>query len=351
MPTDDMLESEKRVLYGLVKYPNATDRELGSHLSMKTSTVTAVRRKLYEQDYCVERCVPFLQGLNCEMLMVSYIGLNSTPSIGERLEKSTKFFEREEIVYGVSEPRQELLFQMSQNYTDAKKNIEDLERLYRESGYLEKEMTSIAIPFGLSEIPRYFDYAPLLHGTFWPEEEYEKEDMAYFATIGQTRLRQKEKKIFRGMCDFPMLNDVQLSEELGVSRMTVGRARKRFFGTGFITRKIIPNLEKLGFELLAFTHGRFNPSLTEGLKHYVPRLSETIGPNIFLASTRDELIALSAFRNFTEYRKSMNGFAEVYKEKELFSSPPERLLFSTKEMKTVKNHEYGPFVGKALGLL
>ena len=348
MSPDDMLESEKKVLFGLVKYPNATDRELGSELSMKTSTVTAVRRKLFDQGYCVEKCIPFLQDLNCEMLMVNYVPLSSSPSMKERLEKSKSLLMKEEIIYGVSEPRQELLFQMSSNYTDAKRNAENLEKFYKESGYLEEQMTSITIPFDLSEIQRYFDYASLLRTTFWPDREEDEEERNYFAPGTTRRLRQKEKTIFKGMCEFPMTNDVQLAEKLGVSRMTVGRARKKFFDSGLLTKKVFPNLERLGFELLTFTHGIFNPGLEDGLKHYVPKLSETIGPSIFLAFTRNELVVLNAFRNFTEYRKSMNDFAEVYKEKELFSSPPSRLLFSTSEMLTVKNHDYGPFVGKAL---
>jgi hypothetical protein len=348
MSSSDMLESEKRVLYGLVRYPNATDRELGAHLSMKTSTVTSVRRKLYEQEYCAERYVPFLQDVNCEMLMISYVALSSSPSIVERLKRTKDLLSKEEIVYGISEPRQELILQMSQNYTEAKKNLADIERTYREDGYLEGEMTTIPIPFDLSDIRRYFDYAPLLANAFWPEENPEVDD-AYFVPGESKRLRQKERTIFTGMCNFPSMNDVQLAEELKVSRMTVGRARKKFLETGLLTKKTIPRLDMLGFELVTFTHGKFNPSLTEGLQHYVPDLSETIGPSIFLANTKDELIALNAFRNFTEYRKSMDEFAEIYKEKELFSSPPKRLMFSAKEMTTVRNHEYGPFVGKILG--
>lgn len=350
MSRDDMLESEKKVLYGLVRYPNATDRELGSYLSMKTSTVTAVRRKLRRQDYFVERFVPFLQDLNCEMLMISYVALSSSPSIRERLGSSRELLMRDEIVYGITEPRQEFLLQMSRNYTEAKRNMNDLERLYRENGFLEEEMTTVAVPLSISRVYRYFDYAPLLYETFWPEDEYEAEEEIYFALSGGVKLRKKEKLIFRGMCEFPGMNDIQLAEELGVSRMTVGRARKKFLSSNLISKKVIPNLEKLGFELLTLTHGRFNPSLTEGLKHYIPKLSETIGPSILLATTRDELVALNAFRNFTQYRKAMNAFAEAYKEKEIFSSPPRRLLFSTSEMRTVRNHEYGPFASKALGL-
>lgn len=350
MSPGDMLESEKKVLCGLARFPNATDRELGARLSMKTSTVTAVRRKLYEKQYCAERCVPFLQDTNCEMLMVSYAALSSSPSIVERLDQSKDLLTREEIVFAISEPRQELLVQMSCNYSDAKRNIEDLEKLYRENGYLEEDMTSITFPFSLSEILRYFDYAPLLQNAFWPEDGYENEELTYFSPRGELKLRKKEKAILQGMCRFPMYNDVRLAEELGVSRMTVGRARKKFFGLRLITKKVFPDLAKLGFELLTFTHGKFSSSLTDGLKHYVPKLSETIGPNVFLASTQDELVALGAFHNFTEYRKSMNNFAEVYKEKELFSAPPRRLIFSTREMKVVKDHDYGPIAGKALDL-
>jgi DNA-binding Lrp family transcriptional regulator len=350
MPRNELLETEKKVLYGLVKYPNKTDRELAQRLSMKTSTVAALRRKLHKDGYCANRRIPFLQDLNCEMMMVSYLRLSSSPSSAERLKKARDVLNREEFVYGISEPKQDCLIQMARNYTDAKRNMEDLEKIYRENDFLEEETTSIPIPYGLSDTYRYFDFDSALHKAFWPEEEYEKEDMPYFQQIGNVRLRQKEGRIFRGFCEFPSLNDVELSEELGVSRMTVGRARKKFFGMGVLSEIVIPDLGKVGFELLTLTHGKFNPELTEGLKHYLPKLTEIMGPTIFLSITRDEMVMMSAFRNFTDYKRSMNHFAETYKERDLFSSPANSILFSTHELKTVKNHDYGPIVGKALDL-
>jgi predicted transcriptional regulator len=350
MPRNELLETEKKVLFGLVKYPYETDRELARNLSMKTSTVAALRRKLYEDGFCINRRIPFLQDFNCEMIMVSYLSLSSSPSSAERLKKADKVLKREEFVYGISEPTQDCLFQMTRNFTDAKKNIEDLEKLYREHDFLEEETTSVAIPFGLSETYRYFDFDSVLHKAFWPDEAYEKEDRPYFQPIGDVRLRQKEGSIFRGFCAFPALNDVELSEKLGVSRMTVGRARKKFFEMGLLSEIVIPDLGKVGFELLTLTHGKFNPELTEGLKYYLPKLTEIMGPTIFLSITRDEMVMMSAFRNFTDYKRSMNEFAETYKEKDLFSSPANSILFSTHEIRIVKNHDYGPIVGKVLDL-
>jgi hypothetical protein len=201
MPRNELLETEKNVLFGLVRYPSKTDRELAQNLSMKTSTVAALRRKLSEEGYFITRRIPFLQDLNCEMIMVSYLGLSSSPSSAERLKKAEKVLKREEFIYGISEPKQECLFQMTRNFTDAKRNIEDLEKLYRENDYLEEETTSIAIPFGLSETYRYFDYDSVLHRAFWPDDVYDKENLPYFQPIGDVRLRQKEGVIFRGFCE------------------------------------------------------------------------------------------------------------------------------------------------------
>ena len=47
----DITEKEKIILYGLVKYPRFTDKQLSEKFNIKHSTVTSIRHRLFEEEY------------------------------------------------------------------------------------------------------------------------------------------------------------------------------------------------------------------------------------------------------------------------------------------------------------
>jgi hypothetical protein len=48
----------------------------------------------------------------------------------------------------------------------------------------------------------------------------------------------------------------------------------------------------------------------------------------------------------TEFKASTNELTQHYKEHEIFSSPPRRILFSLANMRAVKEHIYSPYLLK-----
>ncbi|MFQ6128081.1 MAG: winged helix-turn-helix transcriptional regulator [Thermoplasmata archaeon] len=345
MARRDLLESEKKVLSGIVRDPRLSDRELSKKLNMKKTTVTAIRRRLERENYLRGVQVPAFEKLGFEMLVVSFGTLSSAPSFDEKIALTQSILGRPEFTYVLMDPRQDLLIQISRNYTDAMENIQALEEKYRERGYLERSFQVVVFPFDLSDILNLFDFYPLLRRMFWSRKSraYEKPVLGEMCS---TRLRRKEKVVLKGIVENPDLNDVKLAELLGISRMTIGKARRRFANEELLINRKLPNLKNLGIELLVLTYGSFHPRLSEGLKYYVPSLLEIAGTTFFSALNKNEAVGISAFSSYQEYKKQMDIFAQAYREQEIFSQPPTRVLFSLAGARIPKDHEYGPLLAR-----
>ena len=353
MTRKDLLESEKKVLYGLVKYSGSTDQTLSKILGMKVPTITAIRMKLKKKGYYETKAIPNMQYLGAEMLTISYVVFSSHPSLENKLKEGRRVLNKEEFVYAISEANQDFFIQISKNYTDARRNVEEIEGAYKGISYFVNNITSVQFPFELCEIPYYFDYAPLLEKAFgFQGLGTEEEKVRPLSQIGAMPavLSNKERTVLFGLVKYPGLNDIELADRVNASRMTIGKTRKKLMSQNMIRTINIPNLEMIGFELLVVTHGKFNMAMSEGLKFYVSELLKRIGPGILTAFGKNEIIMINMFRDFQEFKNSMAAFTQVYKEHEVFSEPPRRLLFSLNNMITTKNHDYSSFVGKIMGM-
>jgi len=110
-------------------------------------------------------------------------------------------------------------------------------------------------------------------------------------------------------------SDRELAKIIGVSQPTITRMRQRLEKTGYIQDySIIPNLEKLGFEITAFTFinnvetGARKQELSENADKWIES-----NPKIVFAATGDGLngknfIMISMHKNFTDYSEFMSDF-------------------------------------------
>ncbi len=116
----------------------------------------------------------------------------------------------------------------------------------------------------------------------------------------------KQKLLFELMKDSKK-SDRQLAKILGVSQATVNRMRNRLVMEGMIKEfTIIPDFEKLGYELLAITAGRFkipsSPERIERGKKWSARF-----PNVIFVSRTQGMgknaLTISLHKDYTDYNE------------------------------------------------
>ncbi len=340
--------SDARVMHGLVHYPLTTDKDLASRLGMKSPTVTAIRRKLVENRILRSVEVPDFAALGCEVMVVSLGSLVSYPSLEERLTSVSDVLERDEIVHAFMEPGQDFMIQISPSYTQAMRNVHSIEERYQSQGFIEEPMQVLAFPLGTCEVYRYFDFTPLLDVLFEGKEGEEVRK-----TVFRTRslkLGRKESLVLSSLVERPEANDTEHSKRLDISRMTVGRARRRFRDERILERIYTPDLSRIGIRLVVVTSARFHPRSSATLKYNLPRIMKLLGPAFFCVYDPRKIVAVSAFRDFEDYKRRLHDLSEAYKEHEFFWDTPKRLLFSLDHSSVVKDHDYGPLVRQLVAM-
>ncbi len=112
------------------------------------------------------------------------------------------------------------------------------------------------------------------------------------------------------------LSDRQLARILKTSQPTITRRRKMLDDEGLLEYTAIPDLKKLGFEILAFTFGKWN--MQEYPDTRVEEMRDFISkhPNIIFISTGRgsgwDRIGISVHKNYSDYYKVMQEYKGTF---------------------------------------
>jgi hypothetical protein len=349
--------NEKKVLYGLIKYPNLTDLDIQKLISVKGSTYSVIKKKLKESDYYSNIRLPILQHLGCKYLIISLIKLNRKINLEERSKLSKMYLGKyPENFFIISEANYALMISIAEDMIDFEKNFQDFIQVYGHHNLLaEEEIDIISFPFDLTMAFSYFDFAALLNRTF--KLNFEEYSITIDSKFEKTNFKVKnaefsdlEKRIYYGLIKYPELPDNLIADEIKCSRQSVTKAKEKFFEEDLIEKKRIVDLGKLGFEILAISHTKTNPrqSLEERFI-CVEALYRKQTP-IFHVSKNFDRISITPFKNFSEFQEIYEWSTNFCTINDCIIKEPNRILLSISQMKILKNHVYAPLVKKILNL-
>ena len=343
-----LTENEKLVLYGLVRYPNAKDRELAEKIGLKHSTVISIRRRLREHNYFRTIRLPMLQNFGCKILTVAYTNFNPVIPLQKRVEITEDRIEAsEELFFSMGEFEKGFSLSLSKDYTNIGKINDIRTDTFGRLGLLEKEYpTEVIFPFGISKIYRFFHYPPLIKKHFGIEGDDGENQMDKSRDI---LLSENEKSVFYGLVRYPEQSDKKIGEILNVSRHTVSRMRKKFEDGGFIKPMKIPDLGKMGFEILAFYHIRYDPSNPPGFEEddIKSLLNESI---IFMATRKFEAVLIGVYPDYDEYKTDKVEMMQFLKAKKWIAKDPIVRTYSLSKSVIIKNFNFAPITKKTLEL-
>ncbi len=346
-------KNEKVALYGLVKYPTLQDSDVAEKIDLKYSTFNLIKKRLKKRDYYHTVAIPCLQQLGCELINVNVGWIAPRPDLKftdiippQDMLKNPEFF------YEATESDQSISITMSRSLTDVRMGVQNLYNILAKFDLLdERGITSIYFPFKLAKIYRFFDFAPLLKRAFGLEVgEEETEFTTCFMESKQVKLSQVEKQVYYGLIRYPESSDVAIANEISIGRHTVGNLRKIFEEEKLITTIRIPNVEKLGFNILALSYTKFNPKTPLEMRKKGIKMILRDFPNILMITSNLESVNLFVVRDFHEFQNAKDSIISYYKEKKYFAEEPIILNLSIPRMAIHKNFEFAPLVKKVLGL-
>jgi len=347
----DLTDKEKLILYGLVKYPQMTDKQLSEKFDLNHSTVTSIRHRLRKKEYFRTLIIPRLQNMGCEMLVAIYTNFSPLIPLEERVEITGKTIEVfDEIFFSIGEQDKGFSLSLAKDYATIGKINDIRTQTFGGRGLLENEYPNMVVfPFEISAIHNFFDFAPLLRSSFALDLETDEvaRDVS-FRNKEDVSFSDTEKDVYCMLVRYPELSDGAVGSELGVSRHTVSRLRRGFEEDNLIRKINLPNLKKLGFEILTFFHIRFDPRNQPDMEKYEASL--LMGDStIFLARRMFEAVMISVYGDYDEYKQDKTRIMQVLKENKWIAKDPLIRTYGLNTLVFIKDFKFAPIARKVLG--
>ena len=339
MPRETLTEKEKVALHALVKNPLLNDRKTAESAKLKLSTLTAIRRRLREEELFRTYRIPLLQRIGMEIITVSYGSMLKGSAQEAFLKKTEAFMLVQNAIYGVTDMNHDLLVDFMPNYTEFKKSSEQFERFFfMHDPQPEDRMTSVLFPTGDTVMTlSFFDYTPVLERMFKGKVSKRK---AEYIEMGDRNLTKKERSAFITFVNNPEVTDKKVAELAGISRQAASTMKTRFYGEGLMKQVRIPDLSKLGFKIIGLTHLKFNPKfgLNDRNDEKILRTAQT--PHFFTLFNSTDAIILSAHTDFEEYSMDASNLLSAYRKNEAMVEETNTDLFSVDQTTVLKMHDY-----------
>jgi DNA-binding MarR family transcriptional regulator len=345
-----LTQNEQVILYHLVAYPDASDREISQKVRLGISTVTKIRNRLLREGYLTAVNIPDVQKIGAEIMTIGYGEFNPNIPIDQKLERSQEWIDKITGTFlTIGDGNQAIGMGFYRNYTAGMESILMTKRLIgTEPMMTSGDINSLFISFGVAKFYRFFNYAPLLAKTLGIRDTDYSEPNFYMENTGDSHLTRKEKLVLYGLIKYPDHNDKNLGALLGISRQTISSVRKRFGRDGIITRRYIPNLVKLGFEVVVFAHIQMKNDVQMDPESLREALTEDNTITSICHGT--DIVSISAFSNFADTKDRISTFLKDQKGQGLFTKEPIVYLWSANDLIYQISHDYHIPLSRILGI-
>ncbi len=342
-----LTKNEKKVLYNLVSYPELSDTDLAKKINIKTSTFSTIKRKLSDQRYYKNLYAPLLSKLGAELLAVIYTQFNPVIPLEKRVEKTKKTIEVfDEIFFSVGEQEKGFSISISENYTNIGRINEIRTDTFGKIGLLETEYPSeVIFPFETSKIHRFLDFSRALEKLFFTSGNERNKSSEKDFDKNQINLSEKEKKVYEEIVRNPDFTTEQIGKKVDLSRHTISRMKKSFLDRNLIKKITVPNISKLGYEIIAFYHFNFNPKKAPNNSD-IQHLDDD--STIFFASKKFEAVMISIYPTYQDYKEDKMEKIRYLKENDLISYTPLVRKYILERMIVIKNFEFASLARKIL---
>lgn len=346
--------NEKLVLYGMVRYPLFNDRKLSDKLDLKMTTVTAIKNRLKKREYYSTVRIPVLQYLDTELFCMINIRFNpSIPEkeLGEKLKLLTKH--TSEFFFAAIEGGNGFGLGFARNYTDMLETIENFSMVARAKGFIENIGTPTEnmtfFPLKNSKVFNFFDFGPILSREFDIHLGDERQEL--FPSLPKPQninLSNVEKRVLYGLVNYPDFPDSKIAQKISVTRQVISKLKKRFEEDGIMKTIKVPNIKKLGYQILTTSNHSHNPLTPISDRENGIRMIMDVMPHVLLISGNLESAMICICKDFQQFQDLKTKAYTFYKKEGFLIGEPQINMFSIPSLKILTNHIYGPIVKKIL---
>jgi DNA-binding MarR family transcriptional regulator len=364
-----LTENEQKVIYGLIRFPDRNDKELAEILKMKDSTLTSIKKRLHKLQYFQSYYVPMLNRLGIEMLGIIATDFNPIIPLEERINLSTNDIEsNEEIFLSIGALEQGFSLSFVQDYSTFAEINEARTEIFGKEKLIDKSYPfELVFPFDISKIYNFFDYSHCIQNFFNIDlKEFNLEafqryldpkskktlgeipiwsDIQWFKQKELENLKEGEKKVLLSLIENPNATMSEIGNHVELSRHTVSRMKKKFFDNNLIKEVVIPDLQKIGFNVLVLYF--FNLSPKQAFKEELLEIMN-VKSTIFFSARKFSMLVISAYKDYAEYKEDKLKKFGFLEEKNYVNLSPSPRKFVYNQLKIFKDFNLAPITRKIL---
>jgi len=357
----NLTKNEKRVLFGIVKYPNKSDKFIAHYLKMKDSTVNYCRNQLEDKKMFQVVYLPILNRLGFELLCINFTEYNLENNLNKRKSAIENDIEMaDDIFLRIGDPEKEFSISFNKNYSEFFQNTQKrlgkmgkLKLLRNNSNNLPE---NIIFPINHSVFHNFFDYSQLLGQNFsikledlttnLSQESKQQstsnlnEPPSYFSNHQLVNLSEKEKDVFVALIDKPNYSIKKIAEldNISLNRNTVSKMRQKFLNDGLMRKIIIPNLDKIGYKFLVYYHFRFRPSKL--VSKIIQSQSLNSPSMILFFYNQFEAVILCAYKNYSDYKSDKVQKYSYLNSHEILGKSPEPRKYLLNNLEYIRKFDF-----------
>ena len=324
MFAEELLTSEKLVLYALVRFPLHNDRELSDIIPMSMSTLTAIRNRLQRRGYINTIRFPRMDLINAGIIFAWRGELH--PLLQDDIRALTMKELNDKLpgaFYSISDTDSLFTLGFAKDFTSLKEEMGELHESLSAQKILRSNSKLLMFPSPLSTMHSHFDTSDFLFQNLDIEHlliQFGVTDRNKVSKIladlaptygdidgsrqdvtppnGGNVLRKKEKKVLYGLVKYPGYTDERIARTFDVTRQLVSRLRKDFENKNIMYSLRIPDLKKIGAGILAVLSIRYDPG--KPVKELMDSYHAILGTHSILFSVFNRSESLFIFL-FLEY--------------------------------------------------
>ncbi len=292
----NLTPNEKLVLYGMTANPSATDKELAKKLSLRRTTVTTIRNKLKKKKIYEMITIPNFDVLGYNLLSAI---LGKSKISADQLKKIRKLGIMHGVIDFMANESGFGAVLLSKDIAEFHKYQESFTRVLQRLGIFNKIPIVRHFPFETSRVVSFLDMSSALKKKFSLKIRHTLTENI-FTKAKKRGLKENEKKILYALVKFPKSNIYELSEITGFAKPTIIKIKKRLFKEGFVQKRIVPNVQKLGFGLMCMCNLVYKPDIT---KQTIEKIESLAGSCLFFINSKTGCLATCYFKDYDEYQK------------------------------------------------
>ena len=153
--------AERKVLAGLVKYPEETDTLIADEVGVSRNTVANAKRKFLKEGICFTRCVPNLQKLGHKVLVFTYRKFNPRITAAQRQDATELVRKALSPHFYVSKNLDGFIVSAHTSIEEYEKAYDDVLKYYHKQEYILEEPVTYQITVPDMHIIKNLEFLPI----------------------------------------------------------------------------------------------------------------------------------------------------------------------------------------------